>query len=236
MSLAGVREFFLGAYHDLPNVLFIGSLLLGSILGYLALVWVGLGLIVNGALIAVFQGLLKLVFPTWDQVLIPAGSQACEVLGRTSMIPTLAPRAGVNIAVAPSQWLGAACFFAVFVIFNSIKVAMKDPETGVDAHKVDARRAFSLSVMVIGCIFFSLVLARGLSGCETWLGGSTGAVIGAGMAVGWWYFLDACGTGKIPDVLQVMTALSPPAAKEANPVVCTPPPTASSTSVSSCVA
>jgi hypothetical protein len=223
MSVAGVREFLLGAYHDLPNVLFMGSLLLGSILGYLALVWVGMGLIVNGAVVTMAQALLKLIWPTWTQVVVPSGSNACEILGRTSMVPTIAPST-TNIGVAPSHWLSAVCFFAVFVVFNSIKVAMKAPEPGVAGSKVDARRAFSLSVMVVGCVFFALCLSRGLSGCETWLGGSTGILIGSSMAIGWWYFLDACGTGKIPDVLQVMWSLAPPASTENTPVVCTPPP------------
>ena len=52
MSLDAARSFLLGAYHDLPNVLFMGSLVLGSITGYLPLVWVSLGLILNGASVA----------------------------------------------------------------------------------------------------------------------------------------------------------------------------------------
>jgi hypothetical protein len=217
MSFVRAREFLLGAYHDLPNVLFIGSLILGSIMGYLPLIWVSLGLVLNGASVAILQGLLSLLFPTWSQVSVAAGSTACEILG--SVVGTSGTATTV---VAPSHWLSAATFFAVFSIYNSIRVALKPPADGASAEKVDVRRAFSLSVLVIGIIFLALVMGRGFSGCETWLGGVTGVLIGGGLGVGYWHLLDSCGAGTIPDVLQVITSLPPPG-NENVPVVCTPP-------------
>lgn len=221
MSLVRAREFLLGAYHDLPNVLFIGSLILGSITGYLPLVWVSLGLILNGAGIAALQGLMRLLFPTWAQVAVARGSPACEILSRS--MPTDGP--GVTY-VAPSHWLSAAAFFAAFSIYNSLRVTLKESEAGVDQRKVSTRRAFGLSVLVIGVAFFLLILARGFSGCETWLGGTLGVLIGSGLAIGYWHLLDACGTGIVPDVLQVINSLAPAAASsDATPVICTPPAT-----------
>lgn len=215
MSLVRAREFLLGAYHDLPNVLFIGSLILGSITGYLPLVWVSLGLILNGASIAALQGLMRLLFPTWAQVAVARGSPACEILSSTD-------GSGVTY-VAPSHWLSAAAFFAAFSIYNSLRVTLKESEAGVDPRKVSTRRAFGLSVLMIGVAFFLLILARGFSGCETWLGGTLGVLIGSGLAIGYWHLLDACGTGIVPDVLQVMNSLAPAAAGgDATPVICRP--------------
>jgi len=220
MSFVRMREFLLGSYHDLPNVLFVGSLILGSIMGYLPLVWVSLGLILNGASVAVLQGILSLVFPKWAQVSVPSGSSACEILG--SVVGT-AGTSGTTV-VAPSHWLSAATFFAVFSIYNSIRIALKPPARGASSEKIDTRRAFSLSVLVIGVVFLGLIMGRGFGGCETWLGGISGVLVGSGLGIGYWHLLDACGTGAIPDVLQVVHSLPPPADVANVPVICTPPP------------
>ena len=221
MSLTRAREFLLGLYHDLPNVLFIGSFVLGGVTGYLPLVWVSLGLILNGLSIQATQGLLSLLTPTWAQVFVNAQSPTCAILnsGRPGT------RGDVTV-VAPSHWLGAAVFFATFSIYNSIRLTLRPATEGANADKVDIRRAFSLSVLIIGIVFFGLVLMRGFSGCETWLGGTLGIVYGIGMAIGFWHLLDVCGTGSIPDILQVITSMPPPGSGSTIPIMCTPPPNA----------
>ena len=215
MSLAAVREFILGAYHDLPNVLFIGSLIIGSIFGYLPLVWVAVGLILNGAVVSIIQGILAFVLD-WSQVSVPRGSYACEIL----KLDAYDAKVGGKTVVAPSHWLSATAFFATFSIYNSIRVALKESAQGVNQQKSDVRRAFSLSVLVIGIVFFGLILLRGFTGCETWLGSITGCLIGGGLAVGYWHLLDACGTGMVPDVLQVVGSMAPPGVRDEVPIVC----------------
>ncbi len=201
----------------MPNVLFMGSFLLGAITGYLPLVWVSLGLIFNGALVAAGQGLLSFLFPKWTQVAVPANSLACDIFGRMGGVSM--PRGGVTY-VAPSHWLSAAAFFAVFSIYNSIRVAIKEPAKNAPRDKVDARRAFSLSTMLIGVAFLLLIFARGFTGCETWLGSVLGVLFGVGGAIGFWHLLDACGTGMIPDVLQVVNSMAPEG-DDTVPIVCT---------------
>ena len=222
MGLVAIREFILSSYHDLPNVLLIGSLILGSVFGYLPLVWVGVGMIFNGAIVSILQGLLAFLFTNedggWAQVVVPKGSYACEILKLNSF---QAQTPGVTV-VAPSHWLAAAAFFATFSIYNSINVAMKQSAPGVSQEKADIRRAFSLSVMVIGIFFFGLILIRGFTGCETWLGSILGILVGGGVGVGYWHMLDACGTGMVPDVLQVIGSMAPPGENKAVPIVCSP--------------
>jgi hypothetical protein len=213
MSLDAARSFLLGAYHDLPNVLFMGSLVLGSITGYLPLVWVSLGLILNGASVAAAQGIFRLLFPTWNQVSIPAGMGTCTIIH-----PGMPGTSEDVLTVAPSHWLAATVFFAVFSIFNSIQVAMRPAKAGVDGGKINTRRAVSMSAMIIGIVFLVMILGRGLSGCETWLGGALGTVMGGGIAIGYWYLLDACGAGTIPDILQIVGGTAP--ASSDSPVVC----------------
>jgi hypothetical protein len=217
-TLTRAREFLLGAYHDLPNVLFIGSFLLGTLTGYLPLIWISLGLILNAAVVAFGQGILRFLTPTWSQVSVRAGSAACEILSRN-----LTPgQASSLTTVAPSMWLSAAAFFAVFIIFNSVQLALRPASAGASPEKVDSRRAFTLSTLVIGAAFFLLILARGFSGCETWLGGILGVLVGGGTSIGFWYLLDACGTGTIPDVLQVINNMAPSGEAANVPVLCTP--------------
>ena len=216
------RTFLLGGYHDLPNVLFIGAFLLGAIVGYLPLVFLSLGMIANGAVIAAAQGLLNLLFPTWSQVALPASSVACDIFGKMSGV-LLPPRSGGMTTVAPSYWIGSAVFFAVFTIYNSANVLSHDPASGVAQDKVDNRRAFSLSTLVIGVVFLLFVFARGFTGCETWLGASLGALIGGGMAVFYWNLLDTCRAGTVPDLLMVVGSLAPAGSETPTPVVCAPP-------------
>ena len=217
MNLLRAREFLLGAYHDLPNVLFTGSLLIGSMTGYLSLIWVAVGMILVAVVVSLLQGGLSLVYPNWSQVVVPAGSLACEIIRRVQ-------DSGATTVIAPSYWLSATSFFAMFLIYNSIRVAIRPPADGVDATKVDARRAFSLSVLLTGIAFFFLVLLRGYSGCESWLGGILGVLVGSGVAIGYWHLLDACDSGIIPDILQVVGSMAPAGSDATTPIVCTPPP------------
>ena len=124
------------------------------------------------------------------------------------------------MTVAPSHWLSAAVFFAIFSVFNSIQVALRAPNNGVDGEKVATRRAVSMSAMVVGIVFLTLVLARGFTGCETWVGGILGVLVGSSTAIGYWYLLDMCGSGTIPDLLQIVEGSAPATKGSETPVVC----------------
>jgi hypothetical protein len=222
MSLAPAREFLLGAYHDLPNVLMMGSLILGGMSGYLPLIWMGIGLIANAGIIQVIQMFIKILFDTSE------GSQyavenafACSIYNQ-GMTPTAASQ---RVFVMPSQWLGGSAFFVVFSIYNAIRVALRKSVPGASERMVNVRRAFSMSVLIIGIFFMALVAGRGFSGCETWVGGTLGVLVGGGIAIGYWHLLASCNGGRVPDVLQVINALPPVGGDDAKvPVVCAAPP------------
>ena len=199
-------------------------MLIGALTGYLPLIWVALGLVLNGSVIALTQSILTLLFPTWNQLVQTDVSPACMV-GFQRIQSLRNPAAAGPRAVAPSHWLGAATFFAVFSIYNSIRVALRESAPGTDSEKVDNRRAFSLSAFVIGIFFLCMVLARVYTGCETILGGGLGILMGAGIGIGFWHLLDLCGTGRVPDILQVVGSMAPEAAKGSEvPVMCVAPP------------
>ena len=215
MSISAIRSFLLGAYHDLPNVLFIGSLIFGSVTGYLPLVWMAMGMIMNSSAIAAIQALLKWIVPTWNQVSI---TNACHIFARVGSVR----KEGVTV-VAPSHWVASAVFFAVFTTYNGIRLMFRPAARGVSEQMVDVRRAFSYTVIITGLAFLLLILGRLFTGCETYLGMGTGLIIGAGSAIGFWHLLDRCGTGMVPDVHQIIGAMAPEGSGIEVPIVCTPP-------------
>jgi hypothetical protein len=90
---------------------------------------------------------------------------------------------------------------------------------GASQEKADIRHAFTLTTIIIGSVFFLLVLLRGFSGCESYLGGALGALIGIGLSIGFWHLLNVCGAGMVPDVLQIVNSMAPPG-DDTVPVVC----------------
>jgi hypothetical protein len=120
--------------------------------------------------------------------------------------------------------MSSASFFAWFSIYNSIRVAIREPKGKADSRLMTTRKAFSISTLLMGIFFFLLVGARAFTGCETLVGGAVGVLLGASVAIGYWHILDGCGTGKIPDVLQVVGSMAPEKNKQEQPVMCTAPP------------
>lgn len=226
MAISDVRGFLLASYHDLPNILLVGSLLLGSLMGYLPLVWVAFGLILNNTFVIALQWVfytLSRKFTVLQPYMFGPESDTCRI-GFQDVLRKYVSGSDNGVNVTPSSWLSAATFFAAFSIYNSIQVTLREAAPNTDAKKVATRRAFSISALVIGLVFLGLVLARGYTGCETLLGGVTGVLFGGAWAIGFWHILDACGTGKVPDILQVVGSMAPEGSgKPTTPVVCTPP-------------
>ncbi len=222
MDFPEVRKFLLASYHDLPNILFVGSLVLGLVSGYLPLLWASAGLAMNWVVTILFQMLAVLIAqykPTWGLTKTP--SRSCSI-----GIPYGTVKQQVDaksMIAAPSLWMSASAFFAMFTIYNSIRVTARAPNQKVDEKLVSARRAFSVSTFIVGIFFLLLVFARMFTECETWVGGISGVLVGAGVAIGFWHLVDCSGTGKIPDLLQVVGSMAPDQAATQTPLMCVPP-------------
>lgn len=199
-----LREFTLTTYNNLPNTIFITSLLLGAIQGNLPMIWVSMGMILNALTVGTLQEIFGLVFPKWNQVKQPA-SASCSIVQDAD--PN---NAATVVVVAPSHWFSATTYFVVFVLYNAIQVAMRPISAGADKKKVDVRLAFTGSVIMLSLFFFAILLLRGFTGCETWLGSIAGILVGSGVAIGYWHLLDVCHSGVPPDILNVVSATAPP--------------------------
>jgi hypothetical protein len=234
MGIQDARSFLLASYHDLPNILLAGSLLLGSLTGYLPLVWMALGLILN----AVGVMGIKEAFAFLDRL---GGQKGWfhDQLYKTGKAYSLACSTGYqkvrsldetgsgftatgDLSVTPSYWISAIMFFSAFSITNSAKLLSREDTTNADKTKINNRRAFSISALMIGIFFLGCILLRIFTGCETPLGLLTGILVGGGLGIGYWFLLDACGSGKVPDLLQVVASMAPEGTDTQTPVVCTP--------------
>jgi hypothetical protein len=215
-----LREFILSTYDNLPNTIFVSALLLGLIQGNLAMVWTSIGMIINALLITVLQELMGFMFKddstgvAWSQV-YQSASHMCTI------VKDIEPTADSNVVVAPSHWFSSVAFFLSFIVYNAVQVAMRPAAKGADSSKVDVRLAFSGSVILISIFFFALILLRGFSQCETWLGASLGLTIGSGMAIGYWHLLNVCNSGIPPDILNIVSATAPARENKETPVICT---------------
>jgi hypothetical protein len=206
------REFIISTYHNLPNVLLVTSLLLGAIQGNLSMLWVAIGMIINMFVILGSQELLGLLFPLWAQVHQPS-SKTCSLFQDILGPPTT--------IVAPSYWFASTTYFVVFVLYNALQVANRPSAPGANSKKVDIRVAFTMSVIILSIFFFCLLMLRGLTGCETWLGSSLGVLFGSAVAIFYWHILNFCHSGIPPDILNVVTALAPTKTDDKTPVICT---------------
>jgi hypothetical protein len=122
--------------------------------------------------------------------------------------------------VAPSYWFASTTFFMSFILYNAIQVATKPAAPGANGKKVDIRVAFTISVIILSIFFFSLLMLRGLTGCETWLGSTLGILLGSGIGIAYWHLLDVCHSGIPPDILNVVTALQPSPTDDKTPIIC----------------
>ena len=214
-TLIRLREFTLTTYHNLPNTIFVTSLLLGAIQGNLPMVWVAIGMIGNTLTVTALQELLTLILdPQWAQLSQPA-SASCSIM------PDIEPGSSTIVTVAPSHWFASTTYFVVFILYNAIQVALRPIANGADPKKVDVRLAFSMSVIMLSIFFFAILLLRGLTGCETWFGSILGILVGSGVAIGFWHLLDVCHSGVPPDILNVVSATAPERTSDPTPVICT---------------
>jgi len=178
------------------------------------MVWIAIGMILNAILVAGGQEIMALLFPKWRQV-HQSVSATCMVL------PQIEPGSSQTYTVAPSMWFASTTYFVVFVLYNAIQVTLKPAAKGVDPQKVDVRRAFTLSVIMLSLFFFGLILLRGLTGCETWLGSILGILLGSASAIGYWHLLDVCNSGVPPDILNIIASTAPARTTSETPVICT---------------
>lgn len=222
MEFARIREFLLATYHDLPNVLVTGSLLVGALTGYMPLLWLSLGLLVMDLPITYLIQVIMKYFFNGNPYLSVSSTQC----GTRPYVAHLgAPVAPVIDFMAPTFWMSATIFFAVFTGYNAIRILFKTSAKGATQQQINMRRAYCWAVLLISLIFAFLAGLRVMTGCETFAGGLLGALVGGSLAIGYWELLDVCGSGLVPDILQIVANSAPATSGPVTPIICTKSPT-----------
>jgi hypothetical protein len=239
MEFARAREFTVGAYHDLPNVLLTGSMLLGGITGYRPLVWLSVGLLFFNLpvtyLLQFLVGNVDLLKPYFQVV----RSDRCATFSDPSRRPSSingvsngssgnnsnsANTATTSIPVldtyGPTWWFTSAGFFFFFTLYNALAITTSPPNPNATLDQQNNRNAYCYAVIAISVVFLILAGCRLLSGCESVAGGLVGLAIGSGLAISYWHLLNACGNGLVPDILQIIGNSAPQRSADTTPVVC----------------
>ena len=226
MEFARSREFVVGAYHDLPNVLLTGSLLLGSVTGYRPLVWLSVGLLFFNLPITYVVQHITGYFSALQPYFAVDKSDRCATFSDPSRRPSgnnnnapVSTSMAVLDAVGPTWWMTSAFFFFFFTLYNAIAVMMT-PNPYATLDQQNNRTAYCYAVIAISVVFLILAGCRLLSGCESVAGGAVGAILGSTLAICYWHMLNACGNGLVPDILQIIGNSSPQKGSDTTPIVC----------------
>lgn len=227
MEFARSREFVVGAYHDLPNVLLTGSLLLGSVTGYRPLVWLSVGLLFFNLPITYIVQIVTGYVGVLQPYFAVDKSDRCATFSDPSRRPSSNLNNNVPVstsmpildATGPTWWMTSAFFFFFFTLYNAMAVMMT-PNPYATLDQQNNRTAYCYAVIAISVVFLILAGCRLLSGCESLAGGAAGAILGSILAISYWHMLNACGNGLVPDILQIIGNSSPQKTSDVTPVVC----------------
>ena len=226
MEFARAREFVIGAYHDLPNVLLVGSLLLGSITGYRPLLLLSIGLLAFNLPVTYLTQLGTGYFAAAKPYFVVERSGRCATFSQPSNAPSNNNNnlgaAGFPVidASGPTWWMTSAAFFFFFTLYNAIMIMASPANPNATTDQRNNRNAYCYAVIVISVVFLFLASSRWLSGCETAAGGVVGLLLGIGLAAAYWHILDVCGNGLVPDILQIIGNSAPERGPDVTPVVC----------------
>jgi hypothetical protein len=210
-----IVEMLSGILRLFPNTMAITMFVVGMTTGKIAWILAAIGGILVVIAIGTIQYLLSKVglgdssIPGFDVV------EAC------SLIP---PMKDDGYVYTPSLWASLTTFFLTYILVNAVNVYTAPPGHGSnkDVIGVQQRKGIGIvSIFAVVILFLFLMAARYYTQCEKWYGMIFGAVIGAGIAYGWWRFLGACGADVFPDIHGMMVGLGPADLRAMDrPIIC----------------
>lgn len=225
--VCGTRNFLAQGFRSLPVILASAVLILGLTQANFNLLFFFVGMFILSPLTALItNALCEFLFakgPVWLQPLwaVPNGAaMACQIF-------TIGPSQplGTPVNVVPSYWLTMMAFFFAYLILNAwnlytLQANSKAPEAAVNARKSQA----IMSIAIIGVLAVATFLLRYMStGCETGFGVGLSAILGGGIAWGWYTFMRNCGLGRLDDLFGISSRILPMQSYEdVAPTVCVP--------------
>lgn len=205
-----VVEMLSGILRLFPNMMMITLFVIGMATGKIPWILIALGGIVVTLATIAFQYVASKIsgdrtIPGFDVV------EAC------SLIP---PMKGDDYVYTPSLWVALTTFFLTYILVNATNIY-----TAKGNHKdvmaIQQRKGIGMiSIFAVVILFLFLMIARYFTNCEHIAGMIFGALIGGGIAYGWWHLLSACGADVYPDIHGVMIGIGPTSLRIDKPVIC----------------
>jgi hypothetical protein len=209
------RELVLNGFQDLPNVLMIGSLVLGGISGSMPLIIMGLGaLATTGGYLAILNAISSYA-PSYVR---SAYDLAC--ISHKANFNMKDPRSPDTV---PSTWLFTVSYFIGYLLFNAGTIITLNPTNSDDVDKVNTRQAQGISIMIALIIMFLMfVVYRYRTKCETLFTTIIGALLGLGIGIGVFNGFSQTDL-RIADVLQIRQGMEPSVTSQyqTKPIMCT---------------
>lgn len=206
-----VVEMLSGILRLFPNTMMITLFVVGMATGKLPWILIAIGGIAVIIATISFQyvaskiGLGDRSIPGFDVV------EAC------SLIPSAKAD---DYVYTPSLWVSLTTFFLTYILVNAANIYTAKGNSK-DVMAIQQRKGIGMiSIFAVVILFLFMMVARYFTNCERMGGMFFGALIGAGIAYGWWRLLSACGADVYPDIHGVMIGLGPADLRVDKPVIC----------------
>jgi hypothetical protein len=167
------------------------------------------------------------VLPSWLKKKIPEARWLVPAANaeQCSLVAT-GPMSGVPMAAntVPSYWLTMMGFFFFYLFYNAYDLYVKQEVSKARPQAVQARKSQAVMsmIVVVGLAIIFTVVRYGTS-CETAISIPVSALLGGGLAYGWFTFMRNCGLGRLDDLFGISNRIMPQQSMEERPpTVCVP--------------
>jgi hypothetical protein len=205
------RDLVYGSYNNLPNILIIGSLLIGSISGIIPILILGLASAFLGLIVYGSQFIMRRIIGDKSDLLKWLSSaERCNL-----------NKAG-SYEILVSTWVSITFFALTYLFLNALAIFNETPTAGANDQLIANRSSYMISAMFALCIIAIILgVSRYMLGCETIAMTFVSLVLGGGVAYGMWNLADI----RMVDVYQIknnMTNLNNLQDGKPTPVLCVP--------------
>jgi hypothetical protein len=220
--LVKIKEYLQASYRQLPLYMMATLFALGIIQTNMAYIFFTLGCAALFTTIWGFQLILEMVLSKVSDpakrnlFTIPGGTTGCSILSLFGK----ASDTEISL-VTPSYFIGFLAFFASYIISNAVHLYTRDPPTlGKDADpelqkdlnaKVDNRKQHATIIMILVSAFtivFTGIRLIWFRSCERAVGVILGGIIGTGVGIGWFQFLDNCWGSAFSDLFGITSRIN----------------------------
>lgn len=198
------RDLVFGSYNHLPNILIMGSLLIGSITGIIPILILGLAAAFLGLLVYGSQIIIRKIIGDKSQLLNWFSSSGRCNLDKPGSFEYLV-----------SMWVSITFFALTYLFLNAFAIFNQPPTDGASDQLIANRASYMISVMFALCIVAIILgVSRYMLGCETVAMTIVSILLGGSIAYITWNLADI----RMGDVFQIKNNMTQ--TNTSKPVMC----------------